>query len=243
MLIIPAIDLKGGKCVRLRQGLADQATVYADDPVEMARRWEREGAGLLHVVDLDGAFEGRPVHTEVVRRIAAAVGVPVELGGGIRTDADIAAALATGAERVIVGTRAFSEPESLRGLAERYGARLAVGIDARDGFVQVRGWVETTSVRALDLAAQVDGMGVRTLIYTDTATDGMLTGHNVAATDAVCRAVRCEVVASGGVSSAADAAALRALERPNLAGAIVGKALYDGVVTMGALVAAAGGGS
>jgi len=238
MVIIPAIDLKGGRCVRLRQGLADQETVYSDDPVETARRWEREGAGLLHVVDLDGAFAGRPVHTGVVERIAAAVGIPVELGGGIRTDADIEAAVAAGVERVIVGTRAFSEPASLRGLADRYGERLAVGIDARDGFVQVRGWVETTSIRALDLAAQADGMGVRTLIYTDTATDGMLTGHNVAATDAVCRAVRCDVVASGGVSSAADVAALRALEHPNLAGAIVGKALYDGVVTMAELLAA-----
>jgi phosphoribosylformimino-5-aminoimidazole carboxamide ribotide isomerase len=241
VLIIPAIDLKGGRCVRLRQGRADAETVYSDDPVDTAKRWQSEGARWLHVVDLDGAFEGRPAHLDAVRRIAGAVAAPIELGGGIRTDEDVARVLDAGVARAIIGTRAFSDPEGLGALVERFGERIAVGIDARDGFVQVKGWVETTRTRALDLARRADALGVATLIYTDTATDGMLAGHNADATDALCRAVRCGVIASGGVSTAEDIAKLAALGHANLRGAIVGKALYDGVVSMDALRAAAGG--
>jgi phosphoribosylformimino-5-aminoimidazole carboxamide ribotide isomerase len=234
---IPAIDLKGGQCVRLRQGRADDVTVYSADPVEMARRWEAEGGTYLHVVDLDGAFEGHPVHLDVLRAIVDAVSMPVETGGGIRTDEDLRAVLDTGVDRAILGTRAFADPEALGALVEEFGARLAVGVDARDGKVQVRGWTETTGALAIDLARRADELGVRTIIYTDTATDGMLKGPNIEAMDALCRAVQCNVIASGGVTTADDMARLRALGHDNLVGAIVGKALYEGVVTLPDLLA------
>jgi phosphoribosylformimino-5-aminoimidazole carboxamide ribotide isomerase len=239
LTVIPAIDLKDGRCVRLTQGRADASRVYAEDPVEMARHWEREGAQWLHVVDLDGAFQGRPVHAEVVARIAAAVKMPLELGGGLRTDDDVARALDAGVSRAILGTRAFADPAAMARLAARFGARLAVGIDARDGFVQVKGWVETTGARAVDLAVRAEAAGVKTLIYTDTATDGMMRGPNLAAVAAMCAAVGCDVIASGGVTIAADVAALTALGRRNLVGAIVGKALYERRATLAELQRAA----
>ena len=241
LTILPAIDLKDGRCVRLRQGRAEEQTVYSDDPAAMAAHWRAEGAEWLHVVDLDGAFQGRPVHLEALRRIVAAAGVPVEAGGGLRTDADIERVLETGVARVILGTRACAAPEELRRLAGRHGERLAVGIDARDGFVQVKGWTETTALRAVELARRVDAEGVRTLIVTDTSRDGMLEGTNVESMGEICAAVACRVIASGGVSSVADVRALAALGRPNLAGAIVGKALYEGAVRLRELTDAAEG--
>ncbi len=239
LTILPAIDLKGGRCVRLRQGRADEATVYGGDPAEMARHWVEQGATWLHVVDLDGAFAGRPVHLPVVRRIVEAAGVPVELGGGLRTDADLDAALEAGVARLILGTRACAEPGAAERLAGRYGDRLAVGIDARDGRVQVRGWTETTGVRTADLARRMAEAGVATLIVTDTARDGMLEGVNAAAMAEACDAAGCAVIASGGVSTASDVAALRALGRSNLAGAIVGRALYERTATLPELLRAA----
>jgi len=239
MLIIPAIDLKDGRCVRLEQGRADQVTAYAGDPVDTALRWQTEGGLWLHVVDLDGAFQGHPVHTDTVRRIAAAVGIPVELGGGMRTDADISQALEAGVRRVILGTRACEQPADLAGLVQRFGSdRIAVGIDARDGWVQTRGWVTTTQMRAEDLARSVCEAGVGTILYTDTRRDGMLQGVNTEQVDRICTAVDCTVIASGGVSSPADVSRLVALQRANLAGVIVGKALYDGTVTLPELIAA-----
>lgn len=232
MLIIPAIDLKGGKCVRLRQGRADDAVVYSGDPVAMARRWVEEGAKYLHVVDLDGAFQGRPAHTEVIGQIVRAIDIPVEVGGGLRTDEDVRALLAVGVDRAIVGTRAWAEPEALQRLAGQFGRQLAVGIDARDGRVQVKGWVETTEQLATDLARKAESMGVECIIYTDTSKDGMMAGTNVRAMDEMCGAVTCSVIASGGVTSRTDAEALRGLKRRNLVGAIVGKALYEGRVTL-----------
>lgn len=234
--IFPAIDLKGGKCVRLLQGRADAETVYGDDPVAMAKRWVDEGATWLHVVDLDGAFEGRPAHTAVIRRIVEAVPVPVQVGGGLRTDAHLVELKQAGVRRMILGTRAWEDPDSLAELASRHGDALAVGIDARDGLVQIRGWTETTGITAVDLARKADAMGVRTLIVTDTATDGMLEGVNAKAMDEICRAVNCQVIASGGVSTAQDVTTLKALGRTNLIGAIVGKALYEGRVTLKELV-------
>jgi phosphoribosylformimino-5-aminoimidazole carboxamide ribotide isomerase len=242
MQIIPAIDLKGGRCVRLRQGRAEEATVYAGDPAEVARRWADEGAGWLHVVDLDGAFGGKPTHLDALRAVCAAcaaAGVPVEAGGGLRTDEDLRRVLDCGVARAIVGTRALAGREELRRLAGTFGARIAVGIDARDGWVQVRGWTDTTAVRATDLAREAAAAGVGTIICTDTAVDGMLVGPNAAAMDAMCAAAACDVVASGGIASAADVARLIGLGRANLAGAIVGKALYDGRVTLGELLRAA----
>jgi phosphoribosylformimino-5-aminoimidazole carboxamide ribotide isomerase len=240
--IFPAIDLKEGRCVRLRQGRADEVTVYSGDPVDMARQWEAAGATYLHVVDLDGAFQGRPVHTEVIGRIARALSIPVEVGGGLRTDADLRAVLDAGAARAIIGTRAFAEPEKLEALAREFGEKLVVGIDARDGRVQIKGWVETSALSAVDLARTADQTGVKTLIYTDTATDGMLDGPNVKAVTELCRAVKCRVVASGGVSKVADVRALCDLRLANLDGVIVGKALYEGRVTLADLLKESGQG-
>ncbi len=239
MLVIPAIDLKGGRCVRLRQGRAAEASVYEGRPVDAALAWERQGATRLHVVDLDGAFAGQPAHVKEIEEICAALTIPVEVGGGLRTDADIQQVLDAGAHCAIIGTRAFSDPDSLAGSVARFGDRLAVGIDARDGYVQVRGWVETTSMTAVELAQRADAMGVATLIVTDTATDGMMAGVNAAAIDAVCRVVGCQVIASGGVTGPEDIVRLRALGHAHLLGAIAGKALYEEKTTLAALQAVA----
>lgn len=240
MTILPAIDLQGGRCVRLRQGRADDATVYSNDPVAMAAHWAAEGAEALHVVDLDGAFQGGPRHVDVIARIVAAIGIPVEVGGGLRTDDDVARLLDAGAARAIIGTRALADPEALDRLVARFGgAAIAVGIDARGGLVQVKGWVETSSVTAVELAARVERSGVETIIYTDTATDGMLSGPNLQAQAAMCRATKCKVIASGGVGSPDHVRALASLGLPNLSGAIVGKALYDGRASLAEFMAAA----
>ena len=233
MIILPAIDLKGGKCVRLRQGRADDVTVYGDDPAQQARDWAEQGGRELHVVDLDGAFAGTPRHAEVIRRIIAAFGGPVEVGGGLRTGEALAAVFDAGAARAIIGSAALEDPEFLSKAVELYGERIAVGIDARDGFVQTRGWVETTQVKAVDLARAVERAGVRTIIYTDTATDGMLGGPNLTQMAAICDAApNCQITASGGVSSPYDIENLLSLGRKNLRAAIVGKALYDGRTTL-----------
>lgn len=230
LTVIPAIDLKDGQCVRLRRGKADDKTVYASDPVAVARQWQARGAAWLHVVDLDGAFSGCPVHDAVIRRIIDALDIPVQTGGGLRTPEDIAQRLNAGAARVILGTRACASPASLTGLVAAHGDRLAVGIDARDGFVQIKGWVETTRVTAVDLAQQLADIGVATLVYTDTATDGMLAGPNLKAMAEMCDVVPgCTIIASGGVAAAEHIRDLRRLGRPNLRGVIVGKALYDGI--------------
>ena len=233
MIILPAIDLKDGKCVRLRQGRADDVTVYGDDPAQQARDWREQGGQELHVVDLDGAFAGTPKHAEVIRRIIEAFGGPVEVGGGLRTHEALNAVIEAGATRAIIGSAALEDPEFLASAIELYGDKIAVGIDARNGFVQTRGWVETTAVRATELAEAVARAGVRTIIYTDTATDGMLGGPNLTQMAAICDAApTCQITASGGVSSPYDVENLKALERPNLRAAIVGKALYDGRTTL-----------
>ena len=240
MIILPAIDLKDGKCVRLRQGRADDVTVYGDDPAEQARDWRGQGGEELHVVDLDGAFAGTPKHAETIRRIIEAFGGPVEVGGGLRNIDSLRAVLEAGAARAIIGSAALENPAFLAEAVELYGDRIAVGIDARDGYVQTKGWVETTKVLATDLAKAVESAGVRTIIYTDTATDGMLGGPNLTQMAAICDAAPgCEITASGGVSSPFDVGNLKALERANLKRAIVGKALYDGRTTLREMNAAA----
>lgn len=240
MDILPAIDLKDGRCVRLRQGRAEDATVYGENPVEMARHWVAQGATALHVVDLDGAFRGKPAHASAIAAIVGAAGVPVQVGGGLRTDEDIQMILDCGVRRAILGTRVVTEPGALGRLVARFGDRIAVGIDARDGRVQVKGWVETTGLLAADLAADVAAAGVATIIYTDTSLDGMLAGVNAPGVAAVCARVgRTAVIASGGITAAADIRALRALGAPNLTGAIVGKALYEGRVSVRDLTDAA----
>lgn len=232
MIIIPAIDLKDGKCVRLRQGCADDVTVYGDDPVAQARYWRDQGAEELHVVDLDGAFKGQAVHSEVIERIIEAFGGIVEVGGGLRNMQALDAAASSGASRLVIGSAALESPQFLASAVEVYGDKIAVGIDARDGFVQTKGWVETTAVKAVDLAVAVAAAGVKTIIYTDTATDGMLGGPNVVQMAEICDAApTCMITASGGVSSVRDVESLIQLKRANLRAAIVGKALYDGRTT------------
>lgn len=239
--VIPAIDLKDGKCVRLQQGLKEKQTVYCDDPVKMARHWMEEGGQFLHVVDLDGAFDGRPRHQKTVREISKSLDIPFEIGGGLRTDEQIQEMLDAGASRVVLGTRACEHPEELARLEEKFGGdQIAVGIDARNGKVQTKGWVETSTRNAADLARDVSAAGIKTIIYTDTSRDGMLKGVNARAVGEICGAVSCEVVASGGISSLADMTKLRELGFSNLVGAIVGKALYDKKITIAELEASQG---
>ena len=220
-----------GEVVRLRQGKADQKTVYSSDPAAFARQWDEEGGDFLHLVDLDAAFTGEQRNLDSVRAICAAVQMPVELGGGIRSEAAVRRALEAGVDRVIIGTRAAESLDFVRDMAREFGsARIAVGIDAKNGIVAVKGWTESAGLSALDLARQVEDAGAGTIIYTDIATDGMLQGPNFAETQRVLSAVQCQVVASGGVSSAEDIH--RLADMTGLYGAIIGKALYDGKIKL-----------
>ncbi len=233
MIIYPAIDIKGGRCVRLTQGRADQETVYFENPAEVAAQFHAAGSEWVHVVDLDGAFGGEPQNLAKVAEIAA-LGMKVQLGGGMRTRAIVERALAAGVSRVVIGTRAAESAEFVGGLVAEFGSKIAVGLDAKNGQVAVKGWVDTTGTGALALARQMDALGVATLIYTDIGTDGMLTGPNLAAQEAMCAAVGAQVIASGGVSQLADVKALGALARRqiNLHGVIIGKALYEKRLTL-----------
>jgi phosphoribosylformimino-5-aminoimidazole carboxamide ribotide isomerase len=240
MVILPAIDLMDNCCVRLRQGRADERTIYSNDPVAQAKQFRDAGATNLHVVDLDGAFAGAPKHTALIARIVKESGLQVEVGGGLRTDEAVAELMEAGVARAIIGTRALEDTDALARWVAAYGDRIAVGIDARDGFVQTRGWVETSTVKATDLAKKVAALGVKTIIYTDTATDGMLRGTNLPAMKEIADAVPLvNIIASGGVSLPEHVADLKALGRDNLWGAIVGKAIYEGVTTLNAMLAAA----
>ena len=228
--IIPAIDLQGGRCVRLVQGDFDRSTVYGDDPPAMARRWEAAGATTIHVVDLDGAKAGGPRQLPVVAEIVKAVRVPVQLGGGMRTLDDIAAAVNVGVTRVMVGTRAIEAPEFVDEALARFGERVGIGIDARDGRVAVRGWVDVSDVDAIDLARSMERRGVRTIVYTDIARDGMLIGPNVTAMQRMAEAVPgVAVIASGGVGALDD---VLELAGTGTVGVIVGKAIYTGNVDL-----------
>jgi len=229
MIIIPAIDLKGGRCVRLVRGEKNRETVYSNAPSQVARKWAAAGAEMIHVVDLDGAFEGKPQNTDAVASIIEAVDVPIELGGGLRTSADVDAVLDLGAARAIIGTRAAASPRWIARLCKRYPGRIAAGIDARNGMVAVEGWTETSTVRAADLARKMADLGVCAIIFTDIARDGMLTGPNIAATKALADEVDVPVIASGGVSSLDD---IRELMETNVSGVIVGKALYTGALDL-----------
>ncbi|MBW4024471.1 MAG: 1-(5-phosphoribosyl)-5-[(5-phosphoribosylamino)methylideneamino]imidazole-4-carboxamide isomerase [Proteobacteria bacterium] len=233
LTLYPAIDLKAGACVRLRRGEMDHATVYGDDPGAQARAWQDAGCGWLHVVDLDGAFAGRSVNTAAVRAILAAARVPVQLGGGIREMASIEAWLAEGVSRVILGSVAAKDPDLVRDACRRFPGQIAVGIDARDGFVATEGWAETSALSAEALALRFEDAGAAAIIFTDIGRDGMLSGINLDATAALARAVTTPVIASGGIGSVSHLAALRAVaaETPGIEGVIVGRALYDGRIT------------
>ena len=230
MLIIPAIDIRGGKCVRLFQGDYNRETVYGNSPAEQAVRWEKEGAHIIHLVDLDGAKAKQPVNLDAVREICSAVHIPCELGGGIRTLEDARKAFDAGVYRIILGTVACENPKLAKEFVSEFTAeRVVVGIDARGGCVAVNGWLENSGVDAYELVLTLQEMGVTRFIYTDIATDGALSGPNCDAIAALCsRVPRCGVISSGGISSARDITALRELRKDNLEGVIVGKALYDG---------------
>jgi phosphoribosylformimino-5-aminoimidazole carboxamide ribotide isomerase len=236
--VIPAIDLLGGRCVRLAQGDYDRVSVYGDDPGAVAADFAALGAPRLHVVDLDGARTGRPHDRDAVRRIvAAAAGRPVQLGGGVRSLAAVEAALALGVERVILGTAALRDPDLVREAARRHPGRVAVGIDARGGRVAVEGWLETSDARAVDVARCFEGAGVAAIVYTEIARDGMGTGPDLGGTAALADAVSIPVIASGGVGSEVHVRAAAAT--PGLAGVIVGRALYEGTVDLARALAIA----
>lgn len=241
MLIYPAIDIKNGQCVRLTQGLADQQTSYYNDPVQPARVFKDEGTRWVHVVDLDGAFTGKGENLDIVRQIAA-LGLKVQLGGGMREIENIERALEAGVSRVVVGTRASKDPEFVALAAEKFGEKVAIGIDAKDGKVAVRGWVDVTDVDAIELAQSAVAAGIRTLIYTDIATDGMMSGPNFEAQAQMCKAVNAQVIASGGVARPEDIIRLNDLSKtlPSLHGAIVGKALYEKAVNLPDLIGIVG---
>jgi phosphoribosylformimino-5-aminoimidazole carboxamide ribotide isomerase len=233
----PAIDLRGGKCVRLKQGDYARETVFGDDPAAMARHWVDLGAECLHLVDLDGARDGRPANLASVRAIVAAAGVPCELGGGIRDEATIRELLDLGLVRLVIGTLAIREPEWFRRMCRAFPGRLVLGIDARDGRVATHGWLETSDMPATALARQFAAEPIAAIVYTDIATDGMMSGPNVSAMAEMHSAVDLPVVASGGVTTAEDVARLAAVP---MAGCIIGRALYEGTLTLPAALAAAG---
>lgn len=228
MLVIPAIDLKNGSCVRLVQGRKTDVTVYDENPVEVAKQFARAGAQMIHVVDLDGAFTGgESPNRAVVKKIVAAVDVPIEFGGGVRTIDDVEQLCDAGVSRIVLGTIAVESPGLIQELASRFAEKICVGIDARNGMVMTRGWESETQISAVDLAQRVASYGVERIIYTDIARDGMLTGPNVEQTVAVARAAQIHVTASGGVSSLDDIRRLRETREPLLDSVIVGKALYE----------------
>jgi phosphoribosylformimino-5-aminoimidazole carboxamide ribotide isomerase len=228
VILFPAIDLKDGRCVRLVRGDMAQATVFSDDPAAQARAFEDQGFEYLHVVDLDGAFAGKPMNAAAVDRTLASVKIPIQLGGGVRDMKTARAWLEKGVSRVIIGTAAVEDPEFVKKAARLFPRRIAVGIDARDGRVAVEGWAKTSEISALDLARRFEDAGVAALIYTDIARDGVLKGLNIEATLAVAAAVSVPVIASGGLASIDEVARLLAPDCADLAGAIVGRALYDG---------------
>ncbi len=228
MLIIPAIDLKDGNCVRLRQGRMEDDTLFSTDPVAMARHWQEQGARYLHLVDLNGAFAGEPVNREIIREIVSALDIPCQLGGGIRDLKTVAAYLDLGLDRVILGTVAVENPALVREAARDFPGRVCVGLDARNGFVATRGWAAETGVRALDLARDFADCGVAAIIYTDILRDGMQTGVNLDETRALAEAIPIPVIASGGIATLDDIRALLPLEKAGVTAAITGRALYAG---------------
>ncbi len=232
MIIIPAIDLKEGRCVRLRQGKMDSSTIFNENPAEQARLWQDSGASRIHVVDLDGSVGGSPANLASIRDIVRAVGAPVQLGGGIRDEETIRMYLDLGVSTVILGTIAVKSPDAVLGFLQRFPGKIAVGIDARDGMVAVEGWTETSSVSATDVAAKFDPARPFYFIYTDIERDGMMKGPNIPATRAFARATDTPVILSGGVSSLDDVRNALPLESDGVAGVIIGRALYEGTINV-----------
>ena len=237
MIVIPAIDLKEGKCVRLEQGLMEKDTVFCDNPARQALEWQRQGADMLHIVDLDGAFAGEPRNRAAIAAIVAVLTIPTQLGGGIRDLATIEAYLSLGIGRVILGTAAQRNPALVEEACRLFPGRIVVGIDAKNGMVAVQGWAEVTGITAIELARKFEGFGVAAVIYTDISRDGMMQGPNIAATRELAEAISIPVIASGGVSSLADIENLMAIEASGVAGVITGKAIYTGAIRLDEAVA------
>ena len=230
--IIPAIDIQGGKTVRLRQGRAEDATVFADSPLDVAKRFAAAGAMRLHVVDLDGAFLGKPVNYDLIRRIATTVDIPVQVGGGVR-NFDIASRyLGTGVSRIVLGTSIVRNPEEVLRITKAYPGKVAAAIDAKDGRVAIRGWVEVTGVVAVSLARQMEKNGISCFIYTDITRDGMMAGPNFHSIGEFARGLSTPVIASGGVSTLADVELFQSMENQGVCGVIIGRALYDGSIRL-----------
>ena len=229
MRIYPAIDIKDGQCVRLYKGRFDNMTVYGSDPAEMAKKWEAQGGEYIHVVDLDGALKGHGVNAEVIKKICESVNIPVQTGGGIRTMADIEAKLACGIDRVIIGTKAVSDADFVKRAVDKYGDKVVIGIDAKDGMVAVEGWEKTSDFKAVEFAKKMESIGVRTIVYTDIATDGTLAGPNLAAMREMAENVGIDVIASGGVGNIEH---IKALVPCGVEGVITGKALYTGSIDL-----------
>lgn len=243
MIIYPAIDLKEGQCVRLVQGKAENKTVYSSDPAGMALSFQEQGAEWLHIVDLDGAFQGRCGNYETIQQIAARISIPFQVGGGLRRQEDVENVLGIGASRVIIGTRAVTSPEFIEDLLSQFGPeKIVLGLDARDGMVAIEGWVEKSSLRVLDFAQQMQRLGVQTAVYTDVSRDGLLQGPNMDAIRQMAELSGLEIIASGGVSTVANIRQLMEMESLGVNGAIIGKAIYDGKIELkDALQAAKGG--
>ena len=237
MIVIPAIDLKEGKCVRLEQGLMERDTVFNDNPGAQARIWQDQGAQLLHIVDLDGAFAGEPKNRAAIEEIVKALAIPTQPGGGIRDIPTIEAYLDMGIDRVIIGTAAQRNPELVEEACRRFPGRIVVGIDAKNGMVAVQGWAEVTGVTAVDLARKFEGFGVSAIVYTDISRDGMMQGPNIEATKGLAESVSIPVIASGGVSSLQDIRNLLEVERSGVTGVITGKAIYTGALNLAEAIA------
>ena len=238
MIVIPAVDIKGGKCVRLRQGLMDEETIFSDNPEEMALKWEEKGAKRLHLVDLDGAVKGETSNKEVVQNIVKAVSVPVQLGGGIRNMEIIEDYIDMGIDQVILGTVAYKNSDLVEEACKRYAGKIIVSIDSKDGYISIEGWTEQTRMAAIDLAKNFENMGVNSIIYTDIKRDGMENGPNLDAIRRFAGALNMQVIAAGGISSLRDIEDLSALEKYGVNGAIIGKALYSGLIKLEEAIAA-----
>jgi len=229
MLLIPAIDIKEGKCVRLRQGLMEDSTVFSDSPLAMADKWVELGARRIHLVDLDGAFAGKPANADVINAIAEKYpDVPIQIGGGIRDEKTIQAYIEAGVQYVIIGTRAANEPEFISEIAGEFGQNLIIGLDAKDGIVAVDGWAKLTDHHVIDLAKRFEGDGVQAIIYTDIARDGMMQGVNIQATQKLAESVNIPIIASGGVTNMTDLIELQKIEPSGVSGVITGRAIYEG---------------
>lgn len=232
MIIIPAIDLREGKCVRLIEGKIENETIYSEDPVAVAKSWEEQGAEMIHLVDLDGAFAGHPQNQEVIEEILKVVKVPVQVGGGIRTLETIDELLELGVQWVVLGTVAINNPDLVKAACTKWGDRIVVGIDAKDGYVAIEGWEATVGKTILELAKEMEAIGVKRIVYTDVRRDGTLKGPNLESTKELAEQTNIEVIASGGVAKLEDLVALKSYENIGIAGVIIGKALYSGAFTL-----------